>query len=188
MSVFFCQGSRFVKDQLHVCRSDVGKRIAHIAETSGNEQWRANYAELMAPSDALSVWQKDPIILISGGRQERNIQRLKDVIIRNNPFDVDVLENKMRDKLINITKNMVIPQDITENTLNAEARGNEAYEEFVNDRIKGQKSMGQNEEGKSTNVDISWKGDKIKTWQTRNCDEEICIDVGSPSCHITIFP
>ena len=59
-------------------------------------------------------------------RQERNIQRLKDVIIRNNPFDMDVLENKTWEKLINITNNMVIPQDITENILNAEARGKEA--------------------------------------------------------------
>ena len=48
--------------------------------------------------------------------------------------------------------------------------------------------MGQNDEGQSTNVDISWKGDKIKTWKTINCDEGICIDVGSPSCRITIFP
>ena len=47
--------SRFVKDQLHVCRShNVGKRIAHNVETSGNEQWHVNYAELIAPSDAVN--------------------------------------------------------------------------------------------------------------------------------------
>ena len=47
----------------------------------------------------------------------------------------------MRDKLINITNNMVIPQDITENILNAEARRKEAYEKFVNDRIKGHRNL-----------------------------------------------
>ena len=74
-----------------------------------------------------SAWQKGPITDFSQSkldRQERNIQDLKYVIIQNNPFDVDVLENIMRDKLINFANNMVIPQDITENILNAEARGN----------------------------------------------------------------
>lgn len=49
---FFCQGQ--IKGQLHACQSrNVGQKIKDIVHYSDNQEWKINYAMVIADSDAL---------------------------------------------------------------------------------------------------------------------------------------
>ena len=74
-------------------------------------------------------------------RQEKYIKQLKDILSPANPFKVPESTDGTEKKLVHLTNNIIMPQNVQDSILDTEIRGHTAYASFVDDRISGDKNL-----------------------------------------------
>lgn len=74
-------------------------------------------------------------------RQERAVLKLKEVVAESNPFTVNDSEDAAEIKLVNLITNVIMPDAVQKDILNVEQRGRKALEQFVAERICGDKNL-----------------------------------------------
>ena len=74
-------------------------------------------------------------------RQEKYIKQLKDILSTANPFKVPESTDGTEKKLVHLTNNIIMPQNVQDSILDTEIRGHTAYASFVDDRISGDKNL-----------------------------------------------
>lgn len=74
-------------------------------------------------------------------QQEEAVKKLKVVVERSNPFITDGNSDGTEFKLVNLIIKHVMPSEVQKDVLNIEARGKNALESFVTERIAGDTNM-----------------------------------------------
>ena len=82
-------------------------------------------------------------ILYGGTRawQEQQVQKLKDVLYKFDPFKVGEVNDGTEMMLVHLTKEVIIPKDVQEKLLNTANQGESAYKDFVEWRHFGEQNL-----------------------------------------------
>lgn len=104
-------------------------------------------------------------------QQEKQVHCLKEVLHKSNPFKVGETSYGTEHKLVHLTKNIIIKEDVQENILGTVERGSSAYQKFVDERICGD----QNLWGKMTKVKHLGWNDNNKSTRTKIGGEQVTL-------------
>ena len=74
-------------------------------------------------------------------RQEKAILKLHKVLQHSKLFTVNELDDDLKNKLFNITTKMIMPEGVQHDILDTETRGRRSFNQFVEERIIGEKNM-----------------------------------------------
>lgn len=131
---------------------------AELSRLSGETEDMIGYASSQHPTQHHELSERKLKV------QEKQVQNLKGVLAKSNPFRVGDTTDGTESKLVHFTQKIIIKDDVQASILSTVDRGTAAYQKFVDDRIHGDqnlwgkmskiKHLGWNENTKSSQAKI----------------------------------